>query len=515
MENRTKHVIRNLNFSVIYQIVNIIIKFILRTIFIHFLGKEYLGINGLFTSILTVLSLSELGLGTAIIYDMYKPIHDKNTAKITQLFKFYKYIYIVIGTFIFIAGLCLIPFLKYLISDIKYINNIYFIYILQLISTSASYFFAQYRTLIDANQLNELNTRNNIRFNILRTILQSLALMLFRNYIVYLLIELITQVVSNYFIYLKCKKIFPYINQKVEKLPKGDKSHIFKNALSMFSIKIGTTVLNATDNIVISSMISTVVVGIYSNYTLITTVITASTMMISGALQASVGNLCVSSDYEKRIKVFERIRFLYVSIYSIIFCCLIILMNNFITIWIGQDYLLNMGTVFLILLNLYFTGVHQPIEIYIYADGLFRYFKIKPWIEAGINLSLSLILAKYIGILGVLLGTTISHIATTLWYDSYIVFKYSLKQKLMDFFKKYLDYMLSISLVTIIAFYICNCINIGNEYVSFGIKGICCITITSALWIIRYIKNENLIYYKNLVLNLFKRALRKEKNVLN
>ena len=263
-----------------------------------------------------------------------------------------------------------------------------------------------------------------------------------------------------YFIYLKCRNIFPYINEKVKSISIKNIKNIFKNAMSMFSIRIGYTVLSATDNLVISSMISTILVGVYSNYTLITSVITASTMMISTALQASVGNLCVSSNNDKKIEIFERIRFLYASIYGIIFCVFFLLINNFIDIWVGSDYLLTIETVFLIILNCYLTGVRQPVEIYMYADGLFKYFKIKPWIEALINLIVSLVLVRYFGITGVLLGTTISHLTTTLWYDSYIVYKYSLHTKLKYYFKKYIDYLLTTLAITIISYFAVKYINL-------------------------------------------------------
>lgn len=504
MANRTNHVMRNLNISIIYQIINIIIKFILRTIFIMYLGKEYLGLSGVFTNILTILSLSELGLGTVIIYDMYKPIHDNDIVKIAQLFKFYKYIYTIIGIFILIVGCLLIPVLKYIISDINNISNIYLIYVIQLVTTASSYFFAQYRTLIDANQLNEVNTKNNIIFNILKTILQIVALAVYKNYILFLLTELVSQVLSNYFIYIKCRQLFPYIKKKVSNLPFDNIKTLFKSAMNMFSIKIGYTVLSATDNLIISSLISTVLVGIYSNYTMITSVITASTMLISSALQASVGNLCVSSDNDKKINVFERIRFLYVSIYGIIFICFFILINNFITIWLGNDYLLSTLTVFLIILNCYLTGVRQPIEIYLYAEGLFKYFRIKPWIEALINLVSSLILVKYFGIVGVLLGTTISHITTTLWYDSYIVYKYSLKSKIGIFYKKYIDYLLTTLGIIIVINFVTNFINFTNIYVDFSVNAIICFILSITLWYIRYHKNEQFVYYKNLVLNKLK-----------
>lgn len=296
MKSRTENVTRNLKSSILFQCTNIIIKFLLRTVFIYTLGKEYLGINGVFTNILTVLSLSELGLGTAIIYDMYQPIAENNTEKEIHLFRFYRYIYAIVGSIILLLGLLLVPFLKYIIKDVPNVSHLYLIYCLQLVSTSASYFFAQYRSLLDAHQLNSINTKNNWIFAVVKTLLQITALLVWKNYILFLLLDLVIVIVSNYAISIKCRKLFPYINSTPKARTQVEYRHILKNAMSTFSIKVGITVVNATDNLLISAFISTLLVGVYSNYSMITSVITASTMLISSALQASVGNLCVSKD---------------------------------------------------------------------------------------------------------------------------------------------------------------------------------------------------------------------------
>lgn len=440
MSSRTQNVARNLKTNIGFQITNILIKFILRTVFIYILGKEYLGINGVFSNILTVLSLSELGLGTAIVYDMYKPIAVNDKIRENQLFCFYKYVYAIIGVIILAIGMCLIPFLKYIVSDVPNVSNIYMIYILQLLSTSASYFFAQYRSLFDAHQFNYINTRNNWFFAILKTIIQTVSLLLYKNYILFLVIDLAISVLSNYIISIKCKKFFPYINNGEKKIDLMYGKHVLSNAMSMFSIKVGITVVNATDNLIISSFISTVLVGIYSNYSMLTSVITASTMMISSSLQASVGNLCVNKNHNKMREVFEKVLFLYSSLYALICIGMGTLVNTFISVWAGPDYVLADATVFVIILNLYLTGVHQPLEVYIYADGMFKYFRVKPWIEAGINVIISILLVKPLGITGVFLGTTLSHLFTTFWYDALIVCRKSIHLQVRRYYKLYFEY---------------------------------------------------------------------------
>lgn len=509
MKSRTENVARNLKSSVLFQITNILIKFLLRTVFIYTLGKEYLGVNGVFTNILTVLSLSELGLGTAIVYDMYRPIAEKDTEKEIQLFKFYRYIYAAVGSVILILGFLLVPFLKYIIKDVPNVSHLYLIYCLQLISTSASYFFAQYRSLLDAHQLNSINTNNNWIFAIIKTAAQIGILIFLKSYILFLLTDLAVTVLSNYMIALKCRKMFPYIASTVKKAVLVDKGHIFKNAMSMFSIKVGITVVNATDNLLVSAFISTILVGMYSNYSMITSVITASTMMISSSLQASVGNLCVAKNYKKTAGVFEKIRFLYVSLYAIICVCMISLINPFIELWAGTEYVLDSRIVFVIVLNLYLTGVHQPIEVFLYADGLFRYFKIKPWIEAAINLLVSIALAKPLGIIGIFIGTTVSHVTTTLWYDARIVYKYSLHEKLKNYWVQYFKYAVPTFTMGVLLAFGAERINpFANPYLSFVVKLILVFVLSASGWVLLFGRTEQFKYYLTAALSKLQRKIK-------
>lgn len=500
MKTRSQYAGKNLKYSVVYQITNLAIKFILRTIFIYTLGKEYLGVNGVFTNILTVLSLSELGLGTVIIYDMYKPIAENDRHKATQLFHFYKKVYTAIGIIILALGLCLIPFLKYIINDVPNVSNLYLIYVLQLLTTTSTYFFAQYRSYFDANQLNAANTKNNWIFNIIKTVIQAVVLLTIHNYIFYLITDLAVTVLSNYQISLKCKKQYPYLNDKCDPLQKEYSINTLKNAMSMFSIKVGVTVLNATDNLLISTLISTTVVGIYSNYSMITSVITASTMMISSSLQASVGNLCAVSNKENIRIVFKRIYFLYASIYAIVCSCLFSSLNSFIQTWAGESYVLNTSILFIIVFNLYLTGVHEAIEIFIYADGLFKHFKIKPWIEVVINLGVSIVLGEKIGLLGIFIGTAVSHLTTTLWFDSKIIYENTLKENYVEYWKMYTKYAGLGFLISIVLYNVMNLMFTDTTgWTSTILKVIISFILSSLIWLILFSRSDEEKYYKNYI----------------
>ncbi len=450
MISRTEHTKRNIIAALIVQIVNIVIKFVVRSIFIYILGKEYLGVGGVFNNILTVLSLAELGIGTVIVYDMYRPILENNEERVTQLYQFYRDVYVGIGIFIAALGSLLIPFLGYLITDVPNVGNIRFLYVLHLADSVATYFFAHSRSLLNAYQLNRINSRNSLLMSLLKTVLEIVALIVTKSYIIYMIVQILVTIYGGYLLDRKAKQLFPFVKNKVEKLDGASKRGIFSNAFSMMNIRIGQTLINATDNLLISALISTVLVGIYSNYSMITQIILATAFLIESAMAASVGNLCVSEGKEKKQEVFARLQYLYSCLFGVIMIFLFGLFNPFIKLWLGTDYLLSDKIVFVVVLNCYLSGIHQPVEAYVNADGVFKHFRFKPTVEVIINFIVSIVGAKLWGIVGVFLGTTLSHVLTTLWFDPYILYKYSFSDGLRGYFKQYFKSLLLAVVVTLI-----------------------------------------------------------------
>ncbi len=450
MISRTEHTKRNIIAAVVVQIVNIVIKFVVRTIFIYTLGKEYLGVGGVFNNILTVLSLAELGLGTVIVYDMYRPISENNETRVTQLYQFYRDVYAGIGIFIAALGSLLIPFLGYLITDVLNVENIRFLYVLHLADSVATYFFAHSRSLLNAYQLNRINSRNTLLMAVLKTVLEIVALIVTKSYVIYMLVQIFVTIYGGYLLDRKAKQLFPFVKNKVEKLDSASKRGIFSNAFSMMNIRISQTLINATDNLLVSAMISTVLVGIYSNYSMITQIILTTAFLIESSMAASVGNLCVSEGKEKKREVFARLQYLYSCLFGVIMISLFGLFNPFIKLWLGTEYLLSEEIVFIIVLNCYLSGMHQPVEAYVNADGVFKHFRFKPTVEVFINFVVSIVGAKLWGIVGVFLGTTFSHVLTTLWFDPYVLYKYSFSNGIRDYFNKYFKSLLLAVIMTLV-----------------------------------------------------------------
>lgn len=428
--------------SVVGQLLTVIFQFITRTIFINTLGTQYLGITGLFTNIVSMLSLTELGIGTAIIFKLYKPIEQNDEHKIYLLMNFYKKVYQIIGLVICIIGILLMPFLKLLIKEDVSFINIYLIFIMYLMQSVFSYLFFAYKSaLIQANQKEYIITSITYLFQILSNVLQILCLVFFKSFTLFVVISIITTVLMNIVISKICDKMFPFINKKsTDRLNKEDKKSIFKDCYALTIYKINAVILNSTDNMIISGFLGLSVVGLYSNYLLIFTFVNTILTKIFSAITASLGNLHVGSDKRHEYEVFEAINFISFILFTVTAVSVAYVSNSFISVWLGEEYLFSEDVVMLIGIRMYIEGQKKVLSTYRNTMGLFQQAKYRPLFGALINIVVSLILVQYIGILGILLGTIIADISTYMWYDPYAIFKYGFEKSVKSYYVKRIIY---------------------------------------------------------------------------
>ncbi len=464
--SRIMNTIRNTVVGFLAQMVVILLNFINRTIFIHYLGAGYLGLSGLFSNILSMLSLAELGIGVAISFSLFQPLKVNDIRKTKALMNFYQLAYRIIGIVILIVGLCLIPFLDYLIKDKPNIPHFALIYILFLANTVVSYFFTYKRSLLSADQKEYLNSVNRTIFSIIQSIGQFLVLLLTRNYLLYLVVVIICTLGSNIRISYQCDKIYPYLKNNREKLTKNETKSLMKYVVAQMSHKVGGIVVSGTDNILTTSLVSggLIIVGLYSNYLLLINTIRSVITMFFTAVTASVGNLNAENDTEKSKEVFNKMFFLNMCFYGITASCIYNLANDFICLWLGKEYLLSTGIVLVIVANYYMSGMRQTCQIYNTTLGLFWNDRFKPWIEAFINLISSIILIRYSGFLGVLLGTLISTITTSFWVEPYILYKHGFKKKVTDYFVRYGQYTVVTLFSTVLSLYVTKMIVVNSFF---------------------------------------------------
>lgn len=432
--SRTANSIRNIIFSFGYQFITILLSFVNRSVFIFTLGVSYLGISGLFSDILTMLSLADLGFGVALTYSMYKPLADHDYNRLAGLTNLYRKVYRIIALAVTIIGLLLVPFLKYLINLKHPIPHITLYYLMYLANTVASYLVVYKTSIITADQKDYILNKYRSYFSVLQTLFMTIFLWLTHNYFIYLLVQVTFTYMQNFYCSYIAGKMYPFINDRV-RMPLKEVKEIFKNLYSVFLYKISGVLLNATDNTIISIMIGTGMVGYYSNYSMITTRLTGLINTIFYSLTASLGNLVVKENPKRRYRVFLVMQSVSSIFSTTCVICLMLLTQDFIRIWLGKSYVLSSYTLCAILLNFYLGVILLPIWVYREATGLYQQTKYVMVITAIINLILSVFLAKKMGVTGVLLASAISRLVTYFWYEPVLLFKKYFAESSLVYFR--------------------------------------------------------------------------------
>lgn len=489
--------------SFLGQIIAMIIVFPTRMIFVKTLGTDYLGINGLFTNIISVFSLADLGIGSAIVFSLYKPIAEKNFMKISALMNFYKNAYRIIGLIVLLSGLVVMPFLPRIMLDKPTIEYMYFIFLLFVLNSVVSYFYAYKRSIVIANQKNYIVNSIHYIALIAVNLIQMYVLVVTKNFILYLILQIVFSFLENIIISYIANKMFPFINKK-ESLGLEDKKNIYANVRAIMLHKFGSVVMLSTDNIVISSFIGVYWVGLYSNYYLITNALIAITNQVFNSVTASVGNLIVEEKKTKNQKVFNNLLFANFWLIGICSICLWQLINPFIDIWLGNKYLLNKSIVFLIVSNFYVLGMRNATLTFKSAAGLFRPDRYKPIVEAVLNVILSILLAREFGLAGVLLGTLISTLLTSFWIEPHIVYKHIFESSIMVYFRKYINYFLTVILTSSLTSLISNYLIIPNSVLSNIIRLLLSVIIFNVFIILLYKETDEYKYLCSIFLKLRK-----------
>lgn len=502
--SRTKNSAINVSIATISKFIYLIMNFVSRTIFIKILGTEYLGINGLFTNILTILSFAELGIGNAIIFKLYKPIADEDSERIKTLLHFYKRAYYLIGIFILTVGIAIIPFLEKIVKDAPNIDeSISFIYFLFLLNTSISYFFTHKKSIVIGYQKEYVINLVDLIIKFIQNVLQIIFLYLTHNYIVYLLLQITATIFDNIIVSIVANKMYPYIiEKKYTKLDKKEQKNIFSDVKSLVLYKLGYVLSNGTDNIIISVFLGVTPVGLLSNYTIITTAITTLLSSAFNSITASVGNLNTIKEKQKKESVFYQILLISFYVYGYISIALILLINDFITIWLGENYLLGMSICIALGFNLYIDGMRYVNYTFRNTLGLFKKGRFVPLISSVTNIVLSLILVNYFGMFGVLIATGLTRLIILTWYDPYLIHKNEFRTSSVRYYKVYMYYLIIAILTFIINYYITIHISI-NCVLGFIIKGVIITFVTVIIFILTTFKIKEFKETKERLINIF------------
>ncbi len=477
--------------------MSVFLAFFGRMVFIHYLSEEHLGINGVFSNVLSVLSLAELGIGSAMIYSLYKPAAEEDREAIGRLMNFYRVLYRRVAGAVLLLGLSLFPFLDYLVKDNSKVEHLQVIYLMYLLNSVFSYLFSYKNSILLAYQKAYYRTAWEQVMHIIQIVLQIAVLALTQNFILYLTIQMLNSVSVNLIVARKVDKDYPYLKDE-KRLPDKDTCRgISKNILALSMHKFGTVVVNGTDSLLMSAFEGLASAGIYSNYQLIFSHINMLMGGIVGGFRASVGNLAASEEPDKVYRIYQVLDFFMSGLYGYISCGIFVMVNPLIKMMFGEAYLFPMPMVFVMVLSFYLMGMRQITLQFREAMGLFWYDRCKPLAESAINLAASVILARIYGVIGIILGTVISTVTTVLWVEPYVLFKYGIrdgwKRKYKSYYLNYAFRAASVAAAAFVSWRLCG--RLPDAHIGwFLLKCAVCTGVYAAVFSLCYFRSREFIY---------------------
>ena len=497
--SRTKNTVSGL----IFKAVAILLPFAVRTVLIYKLGMEYLGLGTLFTSLLEVLSLSELGFSTAIAYSMFKPVAEGKKQEVCALLNLIKKIYRIIGIVILCVGLILTPFLPNLIyGDIPQDINLYLLYFIYLFNTSISYFlFAYTSSLLAANQRTDVENVVSLIANIFMYVFQILALVLFQNYYVYIIFLPLTTIVINLLKYRQVKKIFPeYVCSGI--VQKEQKKLIYKNIGALMGHKLSGAAITSISGVIIPAFFGLTISGVYGSYYYVLTALFSIITIVYVSLTASIGNSIVVDSVEKNYKDFKTLTFCNVWLVGWMAITLICLYQHFMGVWIGTEILFPMRTVILFTIYFYLWKFKDMLSTYKDAAGMWRNDWLKPYVVTIVSVVLSLILVNFIGIDGVIVGGIAGVFVVSMPWETHVFFKSYFKRKEWFYYLRMLIYTVVIFLLGVLTYYLCSFVT-NTGIVGLILKFLICVSVPNVLIVLFSFKTPE-----------FKALLEKVKHIL-
>lgn len=493
--NRAVHIKRNLKFAVAGEFLLAVLKFASRRVFVLLLGREYLGLNGLFTDVLSMLSLAELGFSVSITYSLYRPVAQGDTEMIKSLIRLYRRVYRAVGLTVFAAGLLMTPFLGFFVREIpENIPNIPLIYVLNLANASISYFFSYKSTLLFVHQKKYIETTIRAVVSLAATTAQIAVLLWTKNYLYYLFLAIGATVAQNAAVSINADRLFPYLREKdVRPLLKGTLEEISRNVRAMLLHRIGTVAVFNTDNLLISKFVGVAAAGLYSNYMMIRGFLNIMVSALFDAITPTMGNLAATEAEERTQISFHRLFFFSAWLFGWMSICLFCLYDPFIDLWLGEGYLLSKPAVLLIVLNFYVNSMRTPVNNTKSVLGLFWDDRYKSIVEAVFNLAVSVLLAGSWGVEGIMAGTLVSSIAFPLWCEPLVLYSRGLHAPVRRYFARYLVHLAVTFAAGALTWALCGLTSGGAA--GFILKAAICVVIPNLFFLISYHRTQEFAFF--------------------
>lgn len=503
---RTKNSIRNIIVSLALGFAVIIINFVAQKIFIDTLGIEYAGLNGLFTNMVSMLAIAELGLGAAIVYHLYEPLHKNDVPRVSAVMRFYRTGYRLVALGILVFGSLLIPFLP-MITGGGVSVNITVVYMLFIANAVSSYLLSYKRSLLYADQKNYIiNTIHLVALVVLNA-LQAWVLIATQNYYLYLVLKVVFTVLENLIISHVVDRRYA-LDAHSEPMSKELRADIFTKMKGLVFHKVGEFAVLGSTNIIISSSLGLAAVGLYSNYLIIQTAMTALFSQISTAIKASVGNLLVDVGGEKSFAVFNRLQFANQALAVLATSVFFVASGSFITLWLGEEFVFGVGVVAALALNIYLILIRAVIGNFKDAAGVFYEDRYVPLVESAINIVASIVLIQFMGIAGAFIGTALSSLAL----HAYSYPKYVYKGIFGRTYREYVVKIVSNFTVALVAiggaYFVSTLIRVDSQWIQLLSDVIVAIIVPALLFWVIYHRTHEYGYFKNLAFKILRRKKR-------
>ncbi len=515
--SRTKNSVINMITGFGGQLLSVILQFVVRTVFINTLGKEYLGINGLFSNILSMLSLADLGIGSAIAYRLYKPLVERDEKRVRVLLKFYKTAYKIIGVLIFFLGIGLIPFLPILIKDYDSLQklgiNAVLLFLLFLMQSVSSYLFLAYRsTVVTADQKKYILDLVNYVVKIVTSLLQIILLVIFRNFLVYTLVAVFTAIGDSLLKGIIAKIMYPqfFVLEK-DRLSREEVIEMFQDCGALFLYKVNDVVVKACDTLILSMFIGMVTVGLYSNYLLLYRTFVDLIKRLFSAMKASMGNLFATETIEKKYAFFRIVNLMTALLFGTAGVGIAVCSNEVIETWIGVDYVLEQPVPILIGIEMFFAGILVNLGQVRGVSGIFRQAWYRPLLSIIVNIIVSVVFVQLWGISGVIFGTIATYVLTNFLIEPALIYKYAFNyfKPLLDYYKDNCLYFLICIVVAVADFVICSNIFIGYGWFSVAVHVLITGCSIPAVFTLLFWRRDEFKYLVKFVKGLRKRVQKK------
>lgn len=500
---RTKNTVRNIVFGFAYRFINIILPFVSRTAILYILGEQYLGLSSLFSSILSFLSLAELGVGGAMVYSMYKPIAENDKKTICGLLNLYRKFYHIIGTVIFGLELCLIPFLKLLVrEELPADTNLYILYLIYLVNAALSYWlFAYKNSLLQAYQRNDVESKIAMVVTPLSYAVMLGALFITKNYYAYIIWLPVFTIITNIARLTYVNKNFPGLNPAGE-ISKELKASISKKVKALIGTKLNTVVLNAADNIVMAAYFGLTTIAIYGNYYYIMSSIIGFLGICYSAMTAGLGNSLAMESIEKNYSDFKKFSFMNSWLVGWCTICLVCLYQPFMYLWTGEELMFPFYIVLEFGLYFYVYQIRKIPVTYKDAAGIWWEDRFRPYVSMIANLVLNIILAKFIGVSGIILSTVFS-LAISIPWENYTIFKYIFHMGSGEYYLKMSYYTLTTLIAGVVTYLLCY--PLANGFGTLFFRALICVFVPNFIIYLLNCRSKEFHEAKAFVLGIIRR----------